>query len=863
MTQPRPERLDVLFIGAHPDDESGLLAAFGRWRHECGVKVGVVSITRGEGGGNAVGSEDGPLLGLLREREERSALSLVGVERFFYLDKVDFYYTVSAPLTARVWGHLDTLSRLVRVVRATQPSVIITMNPAPMPGQHGNHQMAGRLAVEAYLAAADPTFAPDQVEVEGLQPWQVSRLLLDSFGGERPTGPDAALVPEQADASTVYALWEGVTDDAGVTWAHHQRQAQRRFISQGWACLGDVPTQPHLIGSTFLSQVASRGPHPQMGTPEASRVDAVLAGAAVRQDGGLPLGTTVDLDLPATATAGQVLDGRLSLSGDLSGVTLETVAPEGWQVEIGEIDEVSPEPAFTTEVRVTIPMNAFEGPARVGLRIRADQGVGYTDTRVVVLPSVSAHQDFLPQVSQYEQWVDSVGMPQLSRLVRPVVTLGSGLTRRLGLVVTNHSDREQSGDLILDLPEGFDVACSRISYGPLPPGEACRVEAELTNTDPTLETGKYGGDYEYTLTVTSQDGQWSTPQWIELVPSTRVPHVPRPPKLDGAFDSEVFTGEPMDISRVWEGDECAAMRDASGKVWMAWCDDYLYVDASVHDPKRGSVLASADCKGHWRTDSLEIDIDPQGTSENTSSTFKAAVIPFTSDVGAWALRDADQRQGPAWQTAPGMRWTARPIPDGSHIQVAIPMSILPSPIDPNHIGVNILYYDTDSDQTAKSRIGWSVWGGVQGDPYRWGVAVLDDHPGQGRDWPVDDPVMPLDALNSADSPQSIEQAMTTGIGLSGLARLDSRRAGEVTSASWVGDTVSVGLHGWVGGVVHVLLVDRRSRTVTSSVATVDEPGQVTLTLSPERRPGSRVRVLAAWITGDGVACSTAPVAPPR
>ena len=191
------------------------------------------------------------------------------------------------------------------------------------------------------------------------------------------------------------------------------------------------------------------------------------------------------------------------------------------------------------------------------------------------------------------------------------------------------------------------------------------------------------------------------------------------------------------------------------------------------------------------------------------------------------------------------------------------MSILPSPIDPNHIGVNILYYDTDSDQTAKSRIGWSVWGGVQGDPYRWGVAVLDDHPGQGRDWPVDDPVMPLDALNSADSPQSIEQAMTTGIGLSGLARLDSRRAGEVISASWVGDAVSVGLHGWVGGVVHVLLVDRRSRTVTSSVATVDEPGQVTLTLSPERRPGSRVRVLAAWITGDGVACSTVPVDPPR
>ena len=52
------------------------------------------------------------------------------------------------------------------------------------------------------------------------------------------------------------------------------------------------------------------------------------------------------------------------------------------------------------------------------------------------------------------------------------------------------------------------------------------------------------------------------------------------------------------------------------------------------------------------------------------------------------------------------------------------MSILPSPIDPNHIGVNILYYDTDSDQTAKSRIGWSVWGGVQGDPYRTGRSTI-------------------------------------------------------------------------------------------------------------------------------------------
>ena len=164
---PKPIDLDVLFIGAHPDDEAGGLAVYGSWGEELGVDTGVITITRGEGGGNAVGPEEGPALGLLREAEERRAVGRAGIRNIYYLDKVDFYYTVSAPLTREIWNERDTLARVVRVVRKTRPDVIVTMNPSPTPGNHGNHQMAARLAVEAYEAAADPSAFRGQITARG------------------------------------------------------------------------------------------------------------------------------------------------------------------------------------------------------------------------------------------------------------------------------------------------------------------------------------------------------------------------------------------------------------------------------------------------------------------------------------------------------------------------------------------------------------------------------------------------------------------------------------------------------------------------------------------------------------------------
>jgi len=216
--------LDVLFIGAHPDDEAFGLAAYGQWNEYAGVETGVITVTRGEGGGNAVGTEEGPALGLLREDEERRAVGTAGIEHIFNLDKVDFYYTVSAPLTEQVWDYEDTLDRVVRVIRATQPEVIITMNPAPP--THGHHQVAARLAVDAFYAAADPEAFPAQIDDEGYSAWSVSSIYQNGASGEGEPGPDCAttFVPNEP-TDTIFGVWEGTISEANgdVTWGEVAR----------------------------------------------------------------------------------------------------------------------------------------------------------------------------------------------------------------------------------------------------------------------------------------------------------------------------------------------------------------------------------------------------------------------------------------------------------------------------------------------------------------------------------------------------------------------------------------------------------------------------------------------------------------
>ena len=319
--------LDVLYVGAHPDDEASSLSTLGQFAADHRLRAGVVTITRGEGGGNAVGTEEGPVLGSLREAEERRAVGKVGLTEVFNLDKADFYYTASSPLTEQAWGHQDTLAKLVRVIRQTRPEIAITMDPAPQPGNHGNHQFAARLAIEAYTAAADSIAFPEQISTEHLRPWAVSRLFFTGMRGEPVMGPDCEKSLHLTESTDqVYAVWAGRnTPDGGDTWAQRERKAQREYVTQGWANLPDTPGDPAKIGCDYFTEIASRVPHPIDGRG----LDAMLHGALLAVPTGLPLGT----GLTATPASFRIAGGA-----DTTVRAVVTAPPNSDLPEFGHIN---------------------------------------------------------------------------------------------------------------------------------------------------------------------------------------------------------------------------------------------------------------------------------------------------------------------------------------------------------------------------------------------------------------------------------------------------------------------------------------------------------------------------------------------
>ncbi|MEU1072932.1 MULTISPECIES: sugar-binding protein [unclassified Streptomyces] len=562
-----PAHTDVLFVGAHPDDESPLLATFGQWRERRGLSTGVVTLTRGEGGGNAVGTQEGAALGMIREDEERKAVRKAGIRNVFYLDKPDFWYTLSAPLTATVWSPspqppTDTLARLVRLIRATTPREVVVMDPRPF-RQHGGHQEAARLAVEAFRIAGDPKAFPEQITREKYRAWKPSRLLAQNSGFPGPVGERCAghRARDPHTGLPVIGVWTGITSRRGHgrTWAQIERDATREYVTQGFATLpATVETPRRKLPCEWLT---------------------VLADSRTPQ-------TPVTRDQP-------------------------------------------------------------------GLR---------------------------PLYADFRAWARRMRMPWLANDAQPAY--------------------------------------------PATPSTSAPVPARAPVVDGRSGPGEYPG------------------------PASRLTH--------------------------WEGERCADDRDCSAEVrFSRWADD-LYVLIRVTDDVQGYALdATTDCKRHWRTDAVEIGLDPRGNADDTSTTFKTGVLPFTRGGGGpCAERDADNRQGPASSTAPGMAVASR-VTDpyrGYEVEVRIPLAVLPAPVDPEHLAVNVLLYDSDTaDRTGQTRLAWSPFGSAQADPYVWGTLRLPGYLAP-PDRPAQRARIPQEAARSADSPASVEQARRTGVPLAGGPR---------------------------------------------------------------------------------------------
>jgi len=163
----------VLYVAAHPDDENTNLLAY--LENVALVRTAYLSLTRGDGGQNLVGAEQGPELGLIRTQELLAARRIDGAEQFFTRAR-DFGFSKSPEETLRIWGKDAVLADVVTVIRRFRPDVIITRFQPEKTDTHGHHTASAMLAVEAFRAAADPKFHPEEL-TGGLEPWQARRLL--------------------------------------------------------------------------------------------------------------------------------------------------------------------------------------------------------------------------------------------------------------------------------------------------------------------------------------------------------------------------------------------------------------------------------------------------------------------------------------------------------------------------------------------------------------------------------------------------------------------------------------------------------------------------------------------------------------
>ncbi|PWH06105.1 GlcNAc-PI de-N-acetylase [Brachybacterium endophyticum] len=814
--------LDVLYIGAHPDDEAWALAAFGQWNEVHDQEAGVITVTRGEGGGNAVGLEEGPELGVIREAEERTAVGIAGIRHVFNLDAVDFWYTLSAPLTQQVWGEKAVLGRIIRVVRATRPDVIVTMNPSAVEGNHGNHQQAARFALEAYLMAGREDVFPEHFE-EGLKPFTPARVLRSGSDGSGGTGPDAVakgFAPTVA-SDVVYGAWNGTwSQKHGTRWSAQLDRSIHAYATQGWTVNDPSPIDPAKIPVAWFTLLDSRAPlaDPTRGD------DAALRGASLPSHrGGLPEGTRLEITaerfdvVPGVPVTVEVI-ARAGRSA-LPRARVDVDVPEGWTVRgDSSLGTVAAHRSATARLTVTPAKDAATGEAvQIRAALRCRRGEGHNVLPLRTAGPVRAGLAPRSEIAQFLDWTEDLGMQRLNALVPTQRTLGSGLTSTWDLEVENLSDQARSADVELTLPDGITADPSRVHVDEVPAGRTTTVQVSVENTDdslPTANRAPHGGIYPVTASATSDDITHTQQQGLVLVPRL----VAKPSDggdVDGRRGDGEYPGDPIDIGTLWEGAEVSG-KDASGSTWVTFDDEALHVFVHVVDDTEGTVLPTNDNKQRFRTDSVEIMIDPRGTSESTASTFILGILPDTLDAdgdsaGVAAGRDHDQHQGSLEATAPGVK-VASHVSDpytGYDLEVTIPFTALPDGIDPEHIGFDVVAYDSDTqDRTGQSRIGWSTFPGVQADPYRWGILQL---PGasEGEEAPQD-PVIPNTAARSVQSPQSIIQSADSGVGLGGRpslgrsalrireshrstshvrARIRSRRGGTLRVYAWDGTSV--------------------------------------------------------------------------
>tara|TARA_R110002049_G_scaffold64019_4_gene169561 strand:+ start:901 stop:3411 length:2511 start_codon:yes stop_codon:yes gene_type:complete len=224
----------ALYIAAHPDDENTRLISY--LSNEVKAKTAYLSLTRGDGGQNLIGSELRELLGVLRTQELLAARRIDGGEQFFTRAN-DFGYSKHPNETLKIWNKEAVLSDVIWIIRNYKPDVIINRFDHRSPGTtHGHHTSSAMLSYEAFDLAIDPNIYPEQLKSTSV--WQPKRLFFNTswwfYGSE-----DKFQVADKSkmidlDVGVYYPL-RGISNNeiASLASSQHLCQGFGRLTSRG------------------------------------------------------------------------------------------------------------------------------------------------------------------------------------------------------------------------------------------------------------------------------------------------------------------------------------------------------------------------------------------------------------------------------------------------------------------------------------------------------------------------------------------------------------------------------------------------------------------------------------------------------
>jgi LmbE family N-acetylglucosaminyl deacetylase len=414
-------KADILVVVAHPDDETLVDAYLAREVYDEHKRVAVVFGTHGEGSINEVGPEQAMAMGNIREMEGRQAVGYLGITNVWFLTGRD---TLSQNVLNSLghWGHGSCLEQLVRIVRMTRPSVILTFLPDFTTGEnHADHQAAGVLATEAFDLAGDLSAFSEQISpasnpdknmslTEGLRPWQPEKIYYfynpthDIFAGQGPQYSSKEISPSHRLSYGRIAV---------EMYAHHRTQG------------GDHLTRA--IESNTVEN--SQDPYVQLATEDMKLIfgkslvpsgvtDDVFAGVV---PGGIPFQpapgfTPVLASSPSvrigdpwnyyhifwqahgldhlasivptevTVKVGGILAIPLIIENPLEtaiSVELSVQAPEGWKVEPAHAVSIAPHTRYLQRIQATAPETKVPGWQNFIVSAQSDsQNIGTVPVRV-------------------------------------------------------------------------------------------------------------------------------------------------------------------------------------------------------------------------------------------------------------------------------------------------------------------------------------------------------------------------------------------------------------------------------------------------------------------------------------------------